>query len=372
MQADPTTFSGDVTLADAAPEDGPGAGRRPLPTLLCDDPALPGLLWAMRFDGAGRGRLVSPGEPVPPPDTLEAGFVWLHFNLNDARLPALAAEGRLGDPDLAAAALAADPHQRVAIEEAQAGGVVADLVRATDGDRQRHGPDAAGRLHFVMGRDTLVTGRRHPLRGPDLTHDAVTAGRLFPAPAFLLEHLVGHVTAEMARTVAHRADELDEIEDHILDEPVRDESRRLGAIRRESVRLHRHLSGLRSVFRRLEEAEDEGLPEPVLAAAARLAQRLDALDRDMLALAERSRLLQDELSSQLARASNRQLHTLSILTALFLPPTLVTGLFGMNTKGLPFSEFEDGSILAMGLAAASALAVFALIRRLGIRPTRDR
>ncbi|WP_232629090.1 transporter [Methylobacterium sp. Leaf118] len=340
--------------------------------LLCDEPSLPGLLWAMRFDGDGRGLPLAPGEPVPTPDTRKAGFVWLHFNLNDARLPILVAEGRLGSADLAAEALSADAHQRVAVAEAEVGGVVADLARAADGDRPRHGAAASGRLHFVMGRDTLVTGRRHPLRGPDLTHDAVTAGQRFVAPAFLLEHLVGHVTAEMARMVAHRADELDEIEDHILDEPVHDESRRLGSIRREAVRLHRQLSGLRSVFHRLEAAEDEGLPDAVLAAAARLSQRLDGLDRDMLALAERSRLLQDELASQLARASNRQLHALSILTALFLPPTLVTGLFGMNTKGLPFADYEDGSILAMLLAGASALAVFALIRRLGIRPTRDR
>ncbi|SFL31247.1 CorA family divalent cation transporter [Methylorubrum salsuginis] len=340
-----------------------------LAPLLCE-PSLPGLLWAMQFDAAGRGRPLAPGEPVP--ERPVHGFLWLHLNLVDARLGALVAEGRFGPPALVAAAFAADPHQRVAIEDAQVGGVVADLVRAGAEDRQRPGPDAAGRLHFVMAETLIVTGRRHPIQGPDTAHDAATAGRLFPAPAALLEHIVGGVVAEAVRNVALRGDELDEIEDHILDDQVRDETRRLGPIRREAVRLRRHLLGLASVFHRLEEEEDEGLPEPVLSTAARMAQRVDALDRDMQALAERSRLLQDELAAQLARASNRQLHTLSILTALFLPPTLVTGLFGMNTKGLPFSEMEDGSTLAMILAVVSAVAVFLLIRRMGIGPSRDR
>ena len=340
-----------------------------LAPLLCE-PSLPGLLWAIEFDRTGRGRLLTPSEPVPEPP--RDGFLWLHLNLVDARLAPLIAEGRFGPPDLAAAAFAADPHQRVAIDDEQVGGVVADLVRASAEDRQRPGPDAAGRLHFVMAERRLVTGRRHPIQGPDAAHDAATAGRRFPSPAALLEHLVGGVVAEMARTVAHRGDELDEIEDHVLDDQIRDESRRLGPIRREAVRLRRHLLGLRSVFHRLEQEEDEGLPEPVLSTAARMAQRLDALDRDMLVLAERSRLLQDELSAQLATASNRQLHTLSILTALFLPPTLVTGLFGMNTKGLPFSELEDGSTVAMLLAVVSAVAVFLLIRRMGIGPSRER
>ena len=64
--------------------------------------------------------------------------------------------------------------------------------------------------------------------------------------------------------------------------------------------------------------------------------------------------------------------TLSVLTALFLPPTLVTGLFGMNTKGLPLSDNEDGSTVAIAIAVVSAVAVFLLIRRLGLQEGRER
>ena len=35
--------------------------------------------------------------------------------------------------------------------------------------------------------------------------------------------------------------------------------------------------------------------------------------------------------------TNRHLYILSIMTAFLLPPTLVTGFFGMNTGGLPFA-----------------------------------
>lgn len=91
----------------------------------------------------------------------------------------------------------------------------------------------------------------------------------------------------------------------------------------------------------------------------------------MVLLADRSRLMQEELSSYLAQASNRQLYTLSVLTALFLPPTLVTGLFGMNTKSLPLTENDGGSYVAIAIAGFSALVAFLLIRGLGIRPPRD-
>jgi zinc transporter len=343
------------------------AAASPAPAhLLCDEPALPGLLWAMRFDEDGRGHLFGPDEALPAPGAFGAGFHWLHFNLNDARLAALVAEGRLGPPHLTAGAFASDPHQRLAVEDGHVGGVVADLVREAGAGA---GVDAGGRLHFVIGPRLLASGRRHPVLGPDLARDAAAEGRGIRAPVQLLEVIVGHVVTAMAETGGRLADELDEIEDHILDERVRGDRRRLGPIRRDAVRLHRQLLGLRAVFHRLESAvADEAVPSAAVAAAARIAQRLDALDRDMVMLADRSRLLQEELSSYLAQASNRQLYTLSVLTALFLPPTLVTGLFGMNTKGLPLADSEAGSSIAMAVAAASALGAFVLIRFLGIRP----
>ena len=45
---------------------------------------------------------------------------------------------------------------------------------------------------------------------------------------------------------------------------------------------------------------------------------------------------------RLAEQTNRQLRILSVLTALFLPPTLITGLFGMNVTGLPFGAEGGG------------------------------
>ncbi|TGD96836.1 magnesium transporter CorA [Methylobacterium nonmethylotrophicum] len=320
----------------------------------------------MRFDAAGRGRLVAPGEDVPGLGRFGEGFVWLHVNLNDARVPGLVAEGRLGPPDLAAVAFASDPHQRVAVEDGQVGGVIADLSRDADAPAAPERlPDATGRLHFVLGANYLVSGRRHPILGPDAVRDAVAEGRSLAGPVALLETLIGRVAAAIGARGTALSERLDGIEDHILDERIRDETRQLGPIRRDAVRLHRQLHGLRAVFHRLEE-DGEDLPEATREAAARIAQRLDALDRDMVVLADRSRLLQEELSGLLARQSNRQLHTLSVLTALFLPPTLVTGLFGMNTKGLPLAELEEGSTIAILIAALSAAAAFLLIRRLGI------
>jgi zinc transporter len=64
--------------------------------------------------------------------------------------------------------------------------------------------------------------------------------------------------------------------------------------------------------------------------------------------------------------SNRHLHTLSIVTTMLLPPTLVTGIFGMNTKGLPLTDVDGGFLWAAGLMVLSSAAAYWIMRRSGI------
>jgi len=100
--------------------------------------------------------------------------------------------------------------------------------------------------------------------------------------------------------------------------------------------------------------------------AGKLAQRLDGLDHDIIELRERSRLLEEEIHFKLEEESNRHLHTLSIVTTLLLPPTLITGVFGMNTKGLPLTDVETGFLWAAALMVGSVALAYFFMRRMGI------
>ena len=323
----------------------------------------------MRFDEAGCGHLVESGVDLSQIGAFGEGFLWLHFDLATADLGPAISAGDLGPSHLASSAFGLDDHQRVTVEGTYVGGVVADLSRAADGTEQ---DDVTGRLHFVLGPRSLVSGRRQPVESPEVTREAATEGARIASPVALLETLIGYVIASLAASGTKLSDELDAIEDHILDERVRGDRRRLGPIRRDAVRLHRQLLGLRAVFHRLEQdGAAQDLPAPAVATAARIAQRLDALDRDMNLAAERSKLLQEELSARVAEQSNRQLYTLSVLTALFLPPTLITGFFGINTKGLPFADNQNGSLIVMILALGSAVLAYGIIRALGVRAPRE-
>ena len=89
-------------------------------------------------------------------------------------------------------------------------------------------------------------------------------------------------------------------------------------------------------------------------------EQLEGLADELRLLDDRAVMLEGEIAGRLAEATNRNLYVLSIITTLFLPMTLVTGIFGMNVAGLPGTQ-DPGAfwwvVLGMTASAAGLLAV---------------
>jgi zinc transporter len=120
------------------------------------------------------------------------------------------------------------------------------------------------------------------------------------------------------------------------------------------------VAGMRAVLHRLE--DDRDLPKPMEPVIERFAQRADAIDADILAIQGQMRVLRDEFDLQAAQKTNDNLYFLSVMSALLLPATLVTGFFGMNTGGLPMTGGPNGTIEAMVIALIASGATWALLR----------
>jgi zinc transporter len=119
-------------------------------------------------------------------------------------------------------------------------------------------------------------------------------------------------------------------------------------------------------MRRAAASDDDEMPFGFEDIAGRLTSRLESVDHDIYALQDRARLLHEEIDSKLSSETNRHLYILSIMTAFLLPPTLVTGFFGMNTANLPFAQGTNGTEYAIGLIIASIALAWWLLKRVDI------
>jgi zinc transporter len=319
---------------------------------------VPALVWAFRIQEDGSAQPLPVDEPI---DNRRDGWLWLHLNLADARAIQWLREADLPAGGLAVL-IARDRRQQLHTAEACTYGVFSDLARQIDGST-----DQLTQLRFLMTERLLISGRHHAVNSVESARQALERGeRRLPHVAALLELIVEHAADGIDHLTNELADELDEIESSLTLDISAQQRQRIGRIRRTSVRVHRQLAGLRTLFNRLEHVGPDELRPPLRIATGKLAQYLDSLDRDIVEVRDRAQGLQEEVTFAVAEETNRHLHFLSIVTALFLPATLVTGVFGMNVKGLPLLDTSGGFIWAVALMVGSVVGVYALLRWMGV------
>ena len=315
-----------------------------------------GIVWAYLFHEDGSA------EPIADAELNEAvaahrGWIWIHLSRADMRAHEWINRHAPISPDARDVLLGRDEHQRLDIAGNEIMGVLVDIQMEFARDLQE-----TARLRFVITDRLLISVRRRPLRSVELTRQSLEMGQKFPAAISVLDTIIDHFADAIGRWAEHTSDELDLVEDRVLQDEVRDERQRLGQVRRQIVPMHRQLAQLRALFHRLE-PRCVGREQTLSTTIRALTQKLDSLDHEVRSIQERSRFLHDEIAAKMTAVTNRRLFTLSMLTACLLPPTLVTGIFGMNTKDLPLQQIEGGTWLAIAFAAAAGgIAYWALAR----------
>ena len=216
---------------------------------------------------------------------------------------------------------------------------------------------------FVLESDLLLTTRRHPIPALGIVYHELQRGLVPRSPAKVVDRALLEFADTLRRDFARLDDLLDRTEDVLLD-LSRDTdlgrvSSLLGIVRRRSTELRRVLAPVDRLFR----GEEFELPEWAEADLSDRSQRQvhAALD-DLLALQDRARALQDELTSNQAEETNRRLYIVSVGTTLMLPATFVTGFFGMNTGGMFLTSGSWGTIEAGGLCFLIMLGTWLVLK----------
>jgi magnesium transporter len=156
---------------------------------------------------------------------------------------------------------------------------------------------------------------------------------------------------------------IDGIEDTVLENPSPLMLQRIFEAKRNLVALRRALSNMRDVAGHLQRMET-GLIERDLWPFLRdiydhLARNMDMVEmqRDLLSGA------MDVYLSSVANRTNQVMKVLTVLGTVALPSIVISGLFGMNTKGLPWLDSPHGSEIALGLMLAATAGLLILLKK---------
>lgn len=290
-----------------------------------------------------------------------AGWSWRSYDIGDIRArKEIAAEAALPTP-VRDAFLSSGYACHIDLEDGWLYGDLPDLRH--DYSKEARG---LGHFRFAFNDKMLIGARKQPLRSVDAVRAKIDGrSRPFRSPAELIEAVMSQSLDGIGVELTDLGEQLDGIEDRIVCDAWHNERQSLVDVRRKLVVIHRQLATLTSLFRHLDQSHKHDLSPPLADMAARLSHHSYTLNHDSEQLQARARLLQDELMAKLTAQSNRLLYILSVMTAVLLPMTIISGLFGMNVGGLPLLENGTGFWVVTALSIVVAVTTLYFVRRLG-------
>jgi zinc transporter len=226
---------------------------------------------------------------------------------------------------------------------------------------EKDGDSSLGTLWAILTPRLMISLRNHPLRTTDTLRFDLRNGQLNPYSTIELFHELIDLRAEYLRSLLMRLSEtMDDLEEILLKGKDLPEHENLGRIRIQCSRLRRQFAPELIALHRLQKrlpywfSEDDKL---------RLNDDLDLmsfLTQEISNLYDRAKILQDEQAAHVAEFNARNLQVLSVMTVIFLPMTLLTGIMGMNMEDLP--GLKESFYIVMTLMGAAGAAVYASLK----------
>jgi zinc transporter len=314
--------------------------------------------WAMPPNGSGYEiPLFEIADSLQNPDL----SIWLHLNLANAQV-----ERWLEKTDLVPQGFVEMIQEGVNLSRLEKVEKSDDCLLMVMNDFQQEfgegvGDSSLGTLWAIFTPKLMISLRTNPLRTTDQLRYDLKNGILTPTSAIELFHEMLDLRAEHLRTQLIRLSEnMDELEEMLLKGREFPEHEDLGRMRIQCSRLRRHfapeLIALHRLLKRLPywfSEEDKG----------RLNDDHDLLSyltQEISSIYDRAKVLQDEQAAHVAEFNAKNLQVLSVMTVIFLPMTLITGIMGMNMEDLPGLKGSFSEVIV--LMSIAGFAVYATLK----------
>jgi magnesium transporter len=218
------------------------------------------------------------------------------------------------------------------------------------------------RIYIFVGADFLITicSENNP-SSVELRRSYVTNPQQTPSKLFYL--IYDAIVDGYFGAVAKFDDRVDGLQDQVIDDPK-------PQLVQDIFKLKRSLSDARRILVNTRDAciyvqrESLGLIDEELRPFFRdlydhIAHNLDAVEteRDLL-----TNTLDVYLTS-VANRTNEVMKVLTVLSTIALPCIAISGIYGMNVKGLPFIDSPHGMLIVSAAMAATTVILLLILRK---------
>lgn len=299
------------------------------------EPAPDFLLYAARKTRSGPLRIVPSDEPIDPSDP--PIFEWSHVCAIHEQTPAWLAAQRDLDPLVIEAMVAAETRPRVLL---RADGVMVNL-RAMN---LRAGADPEDMISLRMWIDDrgVISTRRRDILAIDDVVGLIESGNGPTTTGDFLVTITDRLYARMEPVLEDLEELLSEAEERLVLGEIEDIASIASMVQKRATIFTRYIVPQRVVLEGLLKAEFDWLKPEAKAALNESLDRVMRYTEELHEVRDRARILNDELNNAEARRLNEITYIFSVAATIFLPLGFLTGLAGINLRGIPGVGSEFG------------------------------
>ena len=218
-------------------------------------------------------------------------------------------------------------------------------------------------LFLFIGRNFIVTARRHRIRAADAYHgELTTLTHLFVRGAEAVAHAILRRMIDSYFPMLDRIEtKLDAAEETIFDSPSSRDLQEIFALRKDVVRLRSIATQQLDVINRMALGEFEIITPHGLLLARDLYDHLYRLSEKASSFRELTMGLLDAYLSQVNNRMNEVMKVLTVIATTMLPLSIVVGYYGMNFRFIPGLNHPYGwlyTLIGMGAVIGGMLAYF--------------
>jgi zinc transporter len=316
-----------------------------------------GLVCAYFLDGRGGGREI--GWPEIETWPAEQQLLWMHLDRAEAEAKRWLRQDSGLDPLIVRTLLAEDVRPR----ELRIGEGLLVTLRGVNLNPGADPEDMVA-VRIWLEPTRIVTVRHRRLMAVSDLREQLAAGRGPTCSGGFLVMLSDRMIERMGPVIDDLIDEVDRLEDAVVMAHRAALRADLARVRREAISLRRYLAPQREVMARLAMEQVSCLAPDHKGLLREISDRTTRFVEDLDAARERAQVVQDELNSLISDQMNRTMYLLTVVAAVLLPPSLVTGLLGINVGGVPGTESPQGFLVVIVLIGLLAAVEVVILRRL--------
>ena len=313
---------------------------------------------AYRLNGDGSGTAIDEGtlQSVSPP----SAPIWVHLSArSEGARSWLETQAQLPDETLLEALLAEDTRPRMQV---RADGILL-ILRGVNLNENAEPEDMVSiRIWIESGRFISVQLRN--LRGVEDMRQRLESGAGPVDIGDLVTSFIEGSIGRMSPVMGDLTDGIDDLEDRILQMDLQGIREQIISTRRKAIIFNRFLTPQKDIVQKLTEVQVAWLDRKNILRLQEAQNDITRFVEDLQALRERAHSVQEEVANILTERLNRNTYVFSMIAAIFLPLSFLTGLLGINVPGIPGADDPEAFLVFCGILVAVVLAQVALFKRL--------